>query len=71
MFAIAADFFIRCIDKVEATEKQQKEEERLLETARTAVLDCPMCGKHFKSENVGKAYVICKRVRYTFPKFCT
>ncbi|XP_053399092.1 structure-specific endonuclease subunit SLX4-like [Mercenaria mercenaria] len=41
----------KCIDKVEVVEKQQKEEQVLLEAARTAVLDCPMCGQHFKAEN--------------------
>ncbi|KAK3603960.1 hypothetical protein CHS0354_000086, partial [Potamilus streckersoni] len=40
----------KCVDKMEQEQKDEEQRRRLLEKAKTAVLDCPLCGKPFKSE---------------------
>ncbi|KAL3879267.1 hypothetical protein ACJMK2_031569, partial [Sinanodonta woodiana] len=40
----------KCVDKMEQEQKGEEQRLRLLEKAKTAVLDCPLCGKPFKSE---------------------
>ena len=42
----------RCIDKLEEKVKKEKSDKDALETARTAVLSCPMCGQRLNTEQV-------------------
>ena len=42
----------RCIDKLEEKEQKEREEKQALDTARTATLDCPMCGQKLNTEQV-------------------
>lgn len=46
---------------LQVDEMKQKETEKTeqLEKAKTAVLDCPMCGKALKTESVGQTLIIC------------
>lgn len=46
---------------LQVDEMKQKETEKTdqLEKAKTAVLDCPMCGKALKTESVGQTLLIC------------
>ena len=41
---------------MEEVDKVKQEEAAILETAKTAILDCPICGKHFKSDKVKLNY---------------
>ncbi|XP_052103256.1 uncharacterized protein LOC127736710 [Mytilus californianus] len=47
----------RCIDKDEEEQNIKDLEKKALENAKTAVLDCPMCGKPCKTENARKVHV--------------
>ncbi|CAG2195947.1 BTBD12 [Mytilus edulis] len=47
----------RCIDKNEEEQNIKDLEKKALEHAKTAVLDCPMCGKPCKTENARKVHV--------------
>lgn len=49
-------FMILQVDEMKQKETEKTEQ---LEKAKTAVLDCPMCGKALKTESVGQTLIIC------------
>ena len=49
------NLYFRCIDKLEETVKKERSEKQALEKAKTAVLNCPMCGQTLNTEQVQTA----------------
>lgn len=49
-------FMILQVDEMKQKETEKTEQ---LEKAKTAVLDCPICGKALKTESVGQTLLIC------------
>lgn len=47
----------RCLDKVDEMKQKETEKTDQLEKAKTAVLDCPMCGKALKTESGRKIHM--------------
>ncbi|XP_041360333.1 structure-specific endonuclease subunit SLX4-like isoform X3 [Gigantopelta aegis] len=47
----------KCIDQAEAVKREAEEEQEILEKAKMAVLDCPMCGKTLKTEAVRRSHL--------------
>ncbi|KAJ8297392.1 hypothetical protein KUTeg_023923, partial [Tegillarca granosa] len=47
----------KCIDEGEEKQRAQEEEKKALESAKTAVLSCPMCGKPFKTDTGRKNHL--------------
>ncbi|XP_061169938.1 structure-specific endonuclease subunit SLX4-like [Saccostrea echinata] len=47
----------RCMDQIDELKQKEMQKKEELEQARTAVLDCPMCGRTLKSENGRKVHM--------------
>ncbi|XP_050416180.1 uncharacterized protein LOC126830019 [Patella vulgata] len=57
----------RCIDKKEEDGKEEAEMKKLLEVAKTAILDCPICGKPLKTTQSRNTHMKKCAIVYSVP----